>query len=153
MGFVYEIEGMSTTHLKNSPTDVVIAPIFWAWAQQQAAPQEPLHLTRRRAIRMQLQADADLAKAVHHEAFLAIVGVQRHPQSQGRQVRPRAASGDISAYSVVHDAKAWCALWLRWTAAIICHSTQREVRKVDPTAAMQPAIIDPLSAGDRSARK
>jgi hypothetical protein len=106
MGFVYEIEGMSTTHLKNSPTDVVIAPIFWAWAQQQAAPLEPLHLTRRRAIRMQLQADADLAKAVHHEAFLAIVGVQRHPQSQG-------ASGDISVDSVVHDAKAWCALWFR----------------------------------------
>src|SRR5262245_43908897 len=77
---------MDITHLKNSPTEVVIAPIFWAWAQQQAAPHEPLHLTRRRAILMQLQADADLAKAVHHEAFLAMVGVQCHPQREGRQV-------------------------------------------------------------------
>ena len=73
---------MGTKHPKNSPSDLVIAPIFWAWAQQQAAPQEPLHLTRRRAIQMQLQADADLAKAVHHQAFLAIVGVQRHPDGR-----------------------------------------------------------------------
>jgi len=46
--------------------------VFWAWAQQQAALEEPLRLTRRRAIQMQLQADADLAKAVHREAFLAM---------------------------------------------------------------------------------
>jgi hypothetical protein len=68
---------MDETHLKKSPGAVVIAPVFWAWAQQQAAPQEPLHLTRRRAMQMQLQADADLAKAVHREAFLALTGVQR----------------------------------------------------------------------------
>jgi len=64
---------MGRTHLKNSPATAVIAPVFWAWAQQQAAPEEPLHLTRRRALEMQLQADADLAKAVLREAFLARV--------------------------------------------------------------------------------
>jgi len=36
-----------------------------------------LHLTRRRAIEMQLQVDADLAKAVHREAFLAMTRVKR----------------------------------------------------------------------------
>ena len=61
---------MGSSHLKNSPPPTVIAPVFWAWAQQQAAPEEPLHLTRRRAIEMQLQADADLAKAMHREASL-----------------------------------------------------------------------------------
>ena len=54
-----------------------IEDLPWAWAQQQAAPGEPLHLTRRRAIEMQLQVDADLAKAVHREAFLAMTRVQR----------------------------------------------------------------------------
>ena len=68
---------MGSPHLKNSPNADVIAPVFWAWAQQQAAPEEPLHLTRRRAISMQLQADADLARAVHRESFLAIARVQR----------------------------------------------------------------------------
>jgi hypothetical protein len=68
---------MGKTHLKNSSTTMTVAPVFWAWAQQHAAPDEPLHLTRRRAIQMQLQADADLAKAVHREAFLAIAGVGR----------------------------------------------------------------------------
>jgi hypothetical protein len=68
---------MGRTHLKNSPDTTVIAPVFWAWAQQHAAPHEPLRLTRRRAIQMQLQADADMAKAVHREAFLAIARVQR----------------------------------------------------------------------------
>jgi hypothetical protein len=68
---------MDSTHLKNSSTTVTIAPVFWAWAQQHAAPDEPLHLTRRRAIQMQLQADADLAKAVHREAFLAIAGARQ----------------------------------------------------------------------------
>jgi hypothetical protein len=68
---------MGETHLKNSPPAVVIAPVFWAWAQQQAAPEEPLHVTRQRAIQMQLQADADLAKAVHREAFLAMAGLSR----------------------------------------------------------------------------
>lgn len=67
---------MGGPHLKNSPSTEVIAPVFWAWAQQQAAPEEPLHLTRRRAIQMQLQADADLAKAVHRESFLAIARLQ-----------------------------------------------------------------------------
>jgi hypothetical protein len=55
----------------------MIAPVFWAWAQEQAAPDEPLHVTRRRALEMQLQADADLAKAVHREAFLAIMCAQQ----------------------------------------------------------------------------
>jgi hypothetical protein len=68
---------MGRSHLKNSPPATVVAPVFWAWAQQQAAPGEPLHLTRRRAIQMQLQADADLAKAAHREAFLAIARTQR----------------------------------------------------------------------------
>jgi hypothetical protein len=68
---------MGTKRLKNSPPPTVIAPVFWAWAQQQAAPEEPLHLTRKRAIEMQLQADADLAKAMHREAFLAITRGQR----------------------------------------------------------------------------
>ena len=73
----YGGEEMGDTHLKNSQLAVVIAPVFWAWAQQQAAPEEPLHLTRRRAIQMQLQADADLAKAVHREAFLAMAALTR----------------------------------------------------------------------------
>jgi hypothetical protein len=68
---------MASTHLKNSTPPTAVAPVFWAWAQQQAAPNEPLHLTRRRAIEMQLQVDADLAKAVHREAFLAVTRVQR----------------------------------------------------------------------------
>jgi hypothetical protein len=51
--------------------------VFWTWAQQQAAPDEPLHLTRRRAIAMQLEVDAELAKAVRREAFLAMTRVQR----------------------------------------------------------------------------
>ena len=68
---------MGTKRLKNSPAATVIAPVFWAWAQQQAAPEEPLHLTRKRAIEMQLQADADLAKAMHREAFLAITRGQK----------------------------------------------------------------------------
>jgi hypothetical protein len=62
---------MGRTIVKGSPPPTMVAPVFWAWAQQQAAPGEPLHLTRRRAIEMQLQVDADLAKAVHREAFLA----------------------------------------------------------------------------------
>ena len=68
---------MGKTHVKNSLPPGMIAPVFWAWAQEQAAPDEPLHVTRRRAIQMQLHADADLAKAVHREAFLAISRVQR----------------------------------------------------------------------------
>jgi hypothetical protein len=68
---------MGRTHVKNSPPPTMIAPVFWAWAQEQAAPDEPLHITRRRAIQMQLQVDADLAKAVHREAFLAITRAQR----------------------------------------------------------------------------
>jgi hypothetical protein len=68
---------MGRTHSKNSPPPTMIAPVFWAWAQEQAAPDEPLHVTRRRALEMQLQADADLAKAVHREAFLAIMCAQR----------------------------------------------------------------------------
>jgi len=68
---------MGRTHDKHSSPPTRIAPVFWAWAQQQAAPDEPLHLTRRRAIEMQLQVDADLAKAVHREAFLAMTRVQR----------------------------------------------------------------------------
>lgn len=68
---------MGRTQVKNSPPSTMIAPVFWAWAQEQATPDEPLHVTRRRAIQMQLQADADLAKAVHREAFLAIMRVQR----------------------------------------------------------------------------
>jgi len=61
----------------DAPPPTMIAPVFWAWAQEQAAPGEPLRITRRRAIQLQLQADADLAKAVHREAFLAIARVQR----------------------------------------------------------------------------
>jgi hypothetical protein len=61
---------MGETHLKNSPPAVVIAPVFWAWAQQQAAPEEPLHLTRQRAIQLQLQADADLRKPFTAKRFL-----------------------------------------------------------------------------------
>jgi hypothetical protein len=68
---------MGRTHAKNSPPPTMIAPVFWAWAQEQAAPDEPLHVTRRRALEMQLQADADLAKAVHREAFLAIMCAQQ----------------------------------------------------------------------------
>jgi hypothetical protein len=75
---------MGSSHLKD-PSSIVIAPVFWAWAQQQAAPHEPLHLTRRRALRMQEQADRDLAKAVHREAFLAVAGrradIKDHPGS------------------------------------------------------------------------
>ena len=41
---------MGRTHVKNSPPPTMIAPVFWAWAQEQAAPGEPLHVTRRRAI-------------------------------------------------------------------------------------------------------
>jgi hypothetical protein len=67
---------MGKPRLKNSPT-TMIARVFWVWAQQQAAPGEPLHVTRRRAIEMQLQADADLARAVHREPFLAIARVHR----------------------------------------------------------------------------
>ena len=77
---------MGRTQLKNSPPATVIAPVFWAWAQQQAAPEEPLHLTRKRAIEMQLQADADLAKAMHREAFLAITRGQK-TVSQMRSAR------------------------------------------------------------------
>jgi hypothetical protein len=68
---------MARTHVKHSSPATTVAPVFWAWAQQQAAPDEPLHLTRRRAIEMQLQVDADLAKAVHREAFLAMTRVQQ----------------------------------------------------------------------------
>jgi hypothetical protein len=68
---------MGRPHVKHSPPPITVAPVFWAWAQQQAAPNEPLHLTRRRALAMQLQVDADLAKAVHREAFLAMTRVQR----------------------------------------------------------------------------
>jgi hypothetical protein len=68
---------MDRTQVKNSPLATMIAPVFWAWAQEQAAPGEPLHVTRRRAIQMQTRADADLAKAVHHQAFLAITRVQQ----------------------------------------------------------------------------
>jgi hypothetical protein len=68
---------MGRTHDKHPSPPTTVAPVFWAWAQQQAAPDEPLHLTRRRAIEMQLQVDADLAKAVHREAFLAMTRVQR----------------------------------------------------------------------------
>ena len=62
---------------RDAPPPTMIAPVFWAWAQEQAAPGEPLRITRRRAVQLQLQADADLAKAVHREAFLAIARVQR----------------------------------------------------------------------------
>jgi hypothetical protein len=68
---------MREAHQKKSPGPILISPVFWAWAQQHAAPEEPLHLTRRRAIQMQAQADADLAKAVHREAFLAMARAQR----------------------------------------------------------------------------
>ena len=68
---------MGEAHQKNSPGPILIAPVFWAWAQQHAAPEEPLHLTRLRAIQMQTQANADLAKAVHRETFLAMARVQR----------------------------------------------------------------------------
>ena len=68
---------MREAHQKNSPATIHIAPVFWAWAQQHAAPAEPLGLTRRQAIQMQAQADADLAKAVHREIFLAMTRVQR----------------------------------------------------------------------------
>jgi hypothetical protein len=70
---------MASTPDTNSSAKTTIAPVFWAWAQQQAAPNEPLHLTRRRAIEMQLQVDADLAKAVRREAFLAMTRVHRSP--------------------------------------------------------------------------
>jgi hypothetical protein len=49
---------MGEAHQKNSPGPILIAPVFWAWAQQHAAPEEPLHLTRLRAIQMQAQANA-----------------------------------------------------------------------------------------------
>ena len=54
---------MGRTHPPKFAHEDRVAPVFWAWAQQHAAPDEPLHLTRRRAIQMQLQADADLAKS------------------------------------------------------------------------------------------
>lgn len=38
------------TQLKNSPPSTMIAPVFWAWAHEQAASDELLHVTRRRAI-------------------------------------------------------------------------------------------------------
>jgi hypothetical protein len=76
---------MGIAHPKNSPATAQVAPVFWAWAQQQAAPGEPLHLTRQRALQMQLQADADLAKAVLHEAFLARFFItMRSPKSRMR---------------------------------------------------------------------
>ena len=68
---------MGRAQREEASIPVTIAPVFWAWAQQQAAPEEPLHLTRRRALRMQSQADAELAKAVHREAFLAVTGARR----------------------------------------------------------------------------
>jgi hypothetical protein len=54
---------------KHSSPPITVAPVFWAWLQQQAAPDKPLHLTRCRAIEMQLQVDADLPKAVHLLSF------------------------------------------------------------------------------------
>jgi hypothetical protein len=67
---------MDRTDVEDLPRGVFIAPVFWAWAQQQAAPLEPLHLTRRRALRLQMQADADLAKALLRQEFLAMTRAQ-----------------------------------------------------------------------------
>jgi hypothetical protein len=78
---------MGTRHLEDLSSNIVIAPVFWSWAQQHAAPHEPLHLTRRRAIQMQLRADVDLVKAVHRPAFLALTTNAKLRRHKGSRVR------------------------------------------------------------------